>query len=319
MENNLPLVYIIIPTYNRLGFFKMAFESAYHQTYSNIEIIVSDNSTNEDTARYMDNFKDSSKVIYLRNSHIKSKEDNFLATQEYVHGEYLNWLMDDDCIKFDKIEKMMKYFLSDKSIALVTSKRALINEENKILPDFRATVAYCKKDAIFNEGSVVGKELLTSMCNFIGEPSTVLFRKCGLGEENYFKAAYKGYRRISDIVMWLDLLKYGKFVYLADELSAFRIHRNQEQQQTKVIVEGAVEWYRLLYESYNEGFFINDLFEFKEILKKRQSFSMILQRNLSEYFSNTDDRELKAQFFSFVKVSESILDTDANLKFGLMK
>ena len=114
MENNLPLVSIIIPTYNRLGFFKMAFESAYHQTYSNIEIIVSDNSTNEDTARYMANFKDSSKVIYLRNSHIKSKEDNFLATQEYVHGEYLNWLMDDDCIKFDKIEKMMKYFLLDK-------------------------------------------------------------------------------------------------------------------------------------------------------------------------------------------------------------
>ncbi len=42
MENikNVPLVSILIPTYNRPHYFKIALESALAQTYSNIEIIV---------------------------------------------------------------------------------------------------------------------------------------------------------------------------------------------------------------------------------------------------------------------------------------
>ena len=49
MKEQMPLVSILIPTYNRPDYFKIAFESALNQTYSNIEVIVCDNSTNEKT------------------------------------------------------------------------------------------------------------------------------------------------------------------------------------------------------------------------------------------------------------------------------
>ena len=48
---NLPLVSILIPTYNRPHYFKIALESALAQTYSNIEIIVGDDSTNNETEK----------------------------------------------------------------------------------------------------------------------------------------------------------------------------------------------------------------------------------------------------------------------------
>lgn len=53
MENikNVPLVSILIPTYNRPHYFKIALESALAQTYSNIEIIVGDDSTNNETEK----------------------------------------------------------------------------------------------------------------------------------------------------------------------------------------------------------------------------------------------------------------------------
>ncbi len=62
MKKNPPLVSILIPTYNRPHYFKIALESALAQTYSNIEIIIGDDSTNDETAtlireQYLPNYK----------------------------------------------------------------------------------------------------------------------------------------------------------------------------------------------------------------------------------------------------------------------
>ncbi|PPS21353.1 hypothetical protein DJ52_11395 [Brachyspira murdochii] len=49
MSNNLPLVSIIITTYNRAELLKRAINSAVEQTYQNIEIIISDNASTDNT------------------------------------------------------------------------------------------------------------------------------------------------------------------------------------------------------------------------------------------------------------------------------
>ncbi|MGM2833869.1 glycosyltransferase family 2 protein, partial [Bacillus cereus group sp. Bce025] len=71
MENikNVPLVSILIPTYNRPHYFKIALESALAQTYSNIEIIVGDDSTNNETEKliYRDYLHKHKHITYIRN------------------------------------------------------------------------------------------------------------------------------------------------------------------------------------------------------------------------------------------------------------
>ena len=53
-----PLVTIIIPTFNRPKFFREALESALNQTYRNIEIFISDNSTDDDTEILIQSYSD---------------------------------------------------------------------------------------------------------------------------------------------------------------------------------------------------------------------------------------------------------------------
>ncbi len=69
MENikNVPLVSILIPTYNRPHYFKIALESALAQTYSNIEIIVGDDSTNNETEKliYRDYLHKHKHITYI--------------------------------------------------------------------------------------------------------------------------------------------------------------------------------------------------------------------------------------------------------------
>lgn len=55
--NQLPLVTIAIPTYNRADLYlKQAIQCSLNQTYSNIEIIVSDNCSDDDTEAVVKSF-----------------------------------------------------------------------------------------------------------------------------------------------------------------------------------------------------------------------------------------------------------------------
>lgn len=142
----MPLVSILIPTYNRPTYFKQALLSAALQTYPNIEIVICDDSTNDDTKQialqYIEKFP--CKIKYYQNQTNIGLRSNFQLAFQRATGEYINYLMDDDLFHHHKIERMMKYFLSNhiNSIKLVTSYRQPIDAEGKNLPDF----SFTKKD-----------------------------------------------------------------------------------------------------------------------------------------------------------------------------
>ena len=50
IDSSHPLVSIMIPTYNRPELFEKTLQSVLAQSYDNIEVLVNDNSTNEDTS-----------------------------------------------------------------------------------------------------------------------------------------------------------------------------------------------------------------------------------------------------------------------------
>lgn len=69
------LVSIMIPTYNRPQLFEKTLQSALAQTYPHVEILVNDNSTNEDTASLMDKYVADPRVHYFRNRTAGCKAD----------------------------------------------------------------------------------------------------------------------------------------------------------------------------------------------------------------------------------------------------
>ncbi len=257
-----PLVSILIPTYNRPQYFKIAFESAINQTYRNLEVIVCDNSTDEETAKIMESYLNNPRVRYLRNRDVKTKEGNFQKFKDITKGEYINWLMDDDVFHVDKITYMMQIYLEHEEVSLVTSYRQWIDGDGN--PIESLTPFKCEKSEIF-DGREIGKKMLFRMSNFVGEPTTVLIKR-NLLEHHYWNADCRGYKTISDVVMWLELLSKGKMAYIVESLSSFRRHAQQEQAGINVVILSRIEWYEIAKEAYENGYFIENVQEYKQCL-----------------------------------------------------
>ena len=85
-----PLVSVIIPTYNRTQYFKEALESAVEQTFSDIEIIVTDNCSDEENYRKIAGIVESaseSRVRIRRNQKNIGQLQNFLTAVRESRGK----------------------------------------------------------------------------------------------------------------------------------------------------------------------------------------------------------------------------------------
>ncbi|WP_246073102.1 glycosyltransferase [Paenibacillus dokdonensis] len=254
-----PLVSILIPTYNRPDYFRQALESVLNQTYKNIEIVICDDSTNDETEKLIKNYLvNHPNIRYYRNEKNLGQFKNDLKCMDLAKGNYVNFLMDDDLFHPEKIDKMMWYFIADdtEEISLITSHRQVIDRYGNHLTDWYATQRLFHEDRII-DGIAFGELLLKNVTNFIGEPTTVLFRRNSLHEQfGTFCGRDNGCT--VDLASWLNLLSEGKIVYISETLSYFRIHEGQQLQSSKMLLLGRVDFAHQILNAKSKGFFRNN-------------------------------------------------------------
>ncbi|BAU41761.1 glycosyltransferase family 2 protein [Leptolyngbya sp. O-77] len=95
MTDQNALVSVIMPTYNRPDFLRVAIQSALQQSYRNIEIIVSDNCSPENPQALIDSFCDS-RIRFWRNETNLGLFGNAMKAVSLARGKYLSFLHDDD-------------------------------------------------------------------------------------------------------------------------------------------------------------------------------------------------------------------------------
>ena len=132
------LVSVIIPTYNRPEFLVQAIESVLCQTYPNIELIVVNDGSTDDTEEWLRPYMDRIKYIRKNNGGTASAVN---AGLEEAKGKYIARLDDDDLFMPEKIEKQVKVFEENPDVGLVTSGCLLVDTSDRILvaeepPDF---------------------------------------------------------------------------------------------------------------------------------------------------------------------------------------
>lgn len=92
-----PLVSIGLPVCNGALTLGRALDSLLAQTYSNLELIISDNSSTDDTSGICHAYaKRDNRVRYIRQSENIGVERNFLFVAQKAQGEYFMWAADDD-------------------------------------------------------------------------------------------------------------------------------------------------------------------------------------------------------------------------------
>lgn len=176
-----PLVSVIIPTYSRPEYFKIALDSVLAQTYQNLDIFITDNSKDERTKLLMEEYLAKDSRIKYEHHPEYNADDNWMRARIYDNPEakYVNWLMDDDVWCPGKIERMVYIMERDPSVSIVTSYRCLIDENGNFLPDFNTTQCLVDADAKI-DGETAGSMILKENWNYIGEPTTPLLRKSAM-------------------------------------------------------------------------------------------------------------------------------------------
>lgn len=133
---NPPLVSICIPTYNRPEYLRRTVASCWAQTYPHFEIIITDNSTNNDTADMVSKWTDPRVRFYSNNGNVGS-HDSAVRAMSLAVGKHIKLLMDDDLIKPRCLELMVQALEENPTAAVVMAPMELIDEnDRRIFPRF---------------------------------------------------------------------------------------------------------------------------------------------------------------------------------------
>ena len=140
-DNTTPLVSIGIPTYNRANsYLKHALRSAVNQTYKNIEIIVSDNCSPDNTEAVVKEFNDPRIRYYKQKENIGSlNNSNFCLEQS--QGTYFLMLFDDDLIDNDFVSTCMDAVKCHSEPGIILTGAREIDSEGNVLSGTHNTIS----------------------------------------------------------------------------------------------------------------------------------------------------------------------------------
>lgn len=211
-----PLVSVCIPAYNNAGYIKDTILSVLGQTYQNIELVVVDDCSTDNTVEVLESIEDDRLKIYKNEKNL-GMVGNWNRCLELVTGEYVKLICADDMIEKDAIEKEAKAMYRHPSVNLVESDTKLVDINGKKTGEFHR---YPKSGVV--DGRKLAKKSLI-LKNFYGAPVNNLIRRSALEKTGGFDTTFT---YILDFDMWLRLSCTGDVYIIHEPLNSFRIRND---------------------------------------------------------------------------------------------
>lgn len=194
---NLPLISVVITTYNYGTFLSRAIQSVINQTYGNVEIIVVDDGSTDNTSSVVNGFSHI-KYLYQENRGLSAARNKGL---EQSGGDYIVFLDADDWLEKDALEQNYLVIKDRIDIAFVSGNYYFIRAESKECLAISVTVTdnhYLK--------------LLQS--NYIGMHAAVMFRRWVFCEVRYDETlkACEDYDVYLAIARKYPIVHHSKFI-----------------------------------------------------------------------------------------------------------
>lgn len=213
----MPNVSVCIPTYNGARYLPGAIDSVLAQTYQDFEIVIVDNASEDSSVELlMQLAKRSDKIRFFRNTRNLGPASNFNRCAQLARGQFIKYLCVDDLLLPHCLAFLIQGLQDHPEAVLACGGRISITDEGKAF----GLRHYAARDSIFHGSIVVSRCLLS--CNYIGEPSAVLFRKSDM---------QFGFRdelpQLMDMELWLRMLEKGDLLNIGAPVCAIRFHAGQ--------------------------------------------------------------------------------------------
>jgi len=131
------LVSICIPVYNSETTIGRTIESVIGQTYKNIEIIVVDNQSTDQTLARVREFRDPRIRIAENPEHFSCAEYNWNTCFAHTRGEFIALFHADDMYSPEIVERQVDAFKKFPSVTGVFTNGEIIDEQDTVIDSFR--------------------------------------------------------------------------------------------------------------------------------------------------------------------------------------
>ncbi|WP_340300712.1 glycosyltransferase family 2 protein [Roseobacter sp. HKCCD5988] len=211
MSEKPPVFSVIVPTFKSGEFIEETVASVIRQTYSDWELIVSDDGSDDTTLSYLENLSDPR--VRILHGPRKGAVSNFNFLIQSARGKYIKPLGHDDYLFPLCLEEHHKVWLRYPNVSLVSSfERAFGYSE------IYRGYDYFGFDGIIDPEKA--HEKFFKQGNWIGGPQAVSFKNTGTYFNEKFKCSF-------DFEMWMRMSQ-GKNLFLINKvLYGSRIHKNQ--------------------------------------------------------------------------------------------
>ncbi len=290
MNAHTPLVSVIIPTYNRSDEIAKSIESVLKQSYSNIEVIIIDDGSIDNTEELIKNIDDERVVYFYQNNQGTSSARNKGILLS--NGKYIAFQDSDDEWLFDKLRRQVEILegLGNKvAVCYCDMKRINLN----------GLETYWKAPHPVNTGDIISNNTLDYQVYGIGI-QTVLVRKICVDEIGYFDLDLD---RFIDLEWLIRLSLKFNFEYINEPLVNF-----YESKGISTNSKALINARKKIYSKYERELKKNNLFVISQKVRIAEAYWKDNDIKKSREFAlKTIKEENKINLFFSIKLLVFIL------------
>jgi len=220
MKINTDLVTICIPSYNHAFFIKNSLDSILQESYSNLEIDIIDDGSNDSSVEIIRNWQQDNPNIKLRLSVQENRGLNYTLNKlvSNANGTYICFLSSDDALFSDSISKRVEILKKHPNKLVVIGDSKVINSNDKVV--YQSAIEDLYKGKKLNY--MTDEKLKFSVVNEFSIPGSNLLVK---------KKLYKiigPYPPIfaEDINFYLKVIGLDLLIFIDEPVNYYRVHDN---------------------------------------------------------------------------------------------
>jgi Glycosyl transferase family 2 len=232
-----PRVSFVVPVHNYGQFVAEAVRSLLAQTYQDLEVIVIDDASTDETPEVLEQFRSDRRVRLVRHErnvgHIRTYNEGL----QLASGDFVGLMSADDiCLATDAVARQVAMFDSDPSVGFVYSALTFVDESGQIVDE----CGHLPSDGI-REGLDEFRDLVFG--NYVPASGPLVRASCH-GRIGYYEESLP---HSGDWDLWLRLCVHYRVGYIAKPLYGYRIHSVNMHHST-VTPQAADEDHRLTLE-----------------------------------------------------------------------
>ena len=232
MNSNFTLVSVVVTTYNSSSFILETLDSIYRQTYKNIELIISDDFSTDNTLDLCKEWVKKHENRFIRSIIITSNTNTGVAANcnrgyKAAEGEWIKDIAGDDILLPNCIESYINYIETNKDVNICVAKAQCFHVLSNGKQVYGNIIPTQENQEIYKKSPIDQLKILVKG-NIIVTPT--LFVKKEISTRYPYNELY---RYMEDIPFFIDVTKNNIKIHFLNEVTVLYRFSSQSLSQTK--------------------------------------------------------------------------------------